>query len=109
MRLYIRKPSGEPQSGSLAVQQKNGRITAHGFTCGYVEIYESKETVPYTVHITDPPIETTQAAIEVKIQKISEAYFITLWDGEYIIRRPYGTIKQARAKVADIRREYKGR
>jgi hypothetical protein len=105
MRLYLKKPKDATDSRFF---NKNGTLTAYSFACGYVEMYQSMELVPYHVFIASPPFNTMTPQIEIKVYKDSSVFIVQFSDysekGDSTTFY-YDTIGETRWKVRELKRK----
>jgi hypothetical protein len=90
----------------------NYTLSAYEFACGYVEKYESMETIPYHVTIASPSFWSTLPKCYIKLYNTCGVYFV-----EYYIRdisgncirqdKAFDTLKNARIQVSKFRKEAK--
>ena len=108
MEVYLVKPREENRGNRFFT--KKGLLTAYSFHCGYVETYQTKEQVPYHVFIASPPFDTMTAQIEIKIYKDSRVFFVQFSDYSENGENEtfcFDSIKEAREKVAELKRKVK--
>lgn len=89
---------------------KSGKLTPYSFACGYVEVYQSNNTIPYHVWIASPPFDTVSPEAEIKLYKEHRCFFVSIQfygeRGENCVYS-FDKLSDARKKVTEIKAQYK--